>query len=361
MILEEDLEYISSKFGDNQTFFNNSNIVILGGAGFLGYYFVNYFNFLKKREEIDLNLTVVDNFILRKPVWVSELEQESEVDFLSIDISKASLKEINKLGDLDYIIHMASIASPTYYRKFPMKTMEANVFGLKKIIDFYKDKNIKGMLYFSSSEVYGDPDPENIPTKENYNGNVASIGPRACYDESKRFSETLCYVASEIYEFPVKIVRPFNNFGPGMYLDDKRVPADFARNVVDNTDIVILSDGSPSRTFCYISDAIVGYLKALTYSSFDFFNIGIDYPEISIKELANIYLEKGADIFDYTGTIRFKSSKEDNYLVDNPQRRCPDITKAKKLLNYNPEIAVKDGVERYLKFLKEDTERWSES
>ena len=202
---------------------------------------------------------------------------------------------------------MASIASPTFYRKHPIETLDANIWGLRKILDFYKNKEIKGILMFSSSEVYGDPDSKNIPTTEKYLGNVSSIGPRACYDESKRFSETLCYLYAQKFGMPISMVRPFNNYGPGMSIRDKRVPADFALAILKNNDITIFSDGSPTRTFCYVTDAIVGYLKALTYGKFDIFNIGIDKPEISIYELAKIYKEKGNLIFNYDKKIRLEN------------------------------------------------------
>ena len=149
------------------------------------------------------------------------------------------------------------------------------------------------VIFFSSSEIYGDPDAAHIPTKEDYRGYVNTIGPRACYDESKRFGETICYEYAKEYNLPITLVRPFNNYGPGMKLGDKRVPADFASAVMNNEDIVILSDGKPTRTFCYIADAITGYLKVLLHGSFDVFNIGIDKPEISILELANIYAQRG--------------------------------------------------------------------
>ena len=122
--------------------------------------------------------------------------------------------------------------------------MDANVIGLRKLLDYYKEKPIKSFLFFSSSEVYGDPDPNRIPLEEDYRGNVATIGPRACYDEAKRFGETMSYLFAEKYNLPIKIVRPFNNYGPGMNLNDKRVPADFAKAVFENRDIEIFSDGT---------------------------------------------------------------------------------------------------------------------
>lgn len=192
-----------------------------------------------------------------------------------------------------------------------------------------------------------------IPTSEDYRGNVACIGPRACYDESKRVGETLCYLFAEKYNMPIRLVRPFNNYGPGMKLNDKRVPADFAKAILENRDIVMFSDGTPTRTFCYISDAVTGYLKALLYNRFDVFNIGIDEPEISIYTLAQFYQRAGQEIFGYTGELKFETSKDINYLKDNPNRRCPDITKARNLLGYNPLVHVEDGVRYFLEYIRE--------
>ena len=145
---------------------------------------------------------------------------------------------------------------------------------------------LKGLLFFSSSEIYGDPAPEAIPTNESYRGNVACLGPRACYDEAKRFGETLCWVFANTLGTPIRIVRPFNNYGPGMALTDSRAPADFGQCVMQNRDITIFSSGAPTRTFCYVADAVAGYFKALLHDRFDAFNIGIEKPEISVRELA---------------------------------------------------------------------------
>ena len=139
-----------------------------------------------------------------------------------------------------------------------------------------------------------------------------------------------------------------------MKLGDKRVPADFAQAVMNNEDIVILSDGKPTRTFCYIADAITGYLKVLLHGSFDVFNIGIDKPEISILELANIYAQRGKELLNYTGKVVYQKSDEKNYLTDNPNRRCPVIDKARSILNYSPSIYVEEGVGRFIKYFIEE-------
>ena len=232
--------------------------------------------------------------------------------------------------------------------------MDANILGLRRLLDYYKEKSTRSFLFFSSSEVYGDPDPNKVPIEEDYRGNVSTVGPRACYDEAKRFGETMSYLFAEKYNLPIKIVRPFNNYGPGMNLNDKRVPADFAKAVYENRDIEIYSDGTPMRTFCYISDAITGYLKAIAFDKFDIFNIGIDKPEISVRELADIYVDAGKKIFNYTGSVKHTKPLDQQYLTHNPNRRCPSISKAESKLDFYPSILVEEGVERFLNFVKQN-------
>mgnify|MGYP003586817648 CR=1 FL=1 len=353
-ILDQDISYIKSKFGDD-SLFQNKKIAITGCGGFLGYYLTHYFANLCNIEKPIDSLYLLDNFMLGKPEWITEIQRKNpgKIILQRFDVTKDSFESIKGLDNIDYVLHLASIASPTFYRKYPIETLDANVWGLRQILDYYHDKPIKGLLFFSSSEIYGDPDPLKVPTHEEYRGNVTCTGPRACYDEAKRFGETMCYIFAEKYNMPIGVARPFNNYGPGMSLGDKRVPSDFANAVIKNQDIEILSDGSPKRTYCYVADAVVGYLKVLTYGKYDYFNIGIEKPEISVRELSDIYKRKGEKLCSYSGNITFKESMDKHYLTDNPNRRCPCIDKARKLLNYEPEIQVEQGVERYLKFLLE--------
>lgn len=362
-IVEQDLKYIFKKMNKREIDkLGNSSILITGCAGFLGFYFMKffekYFSALKLKRIIG-----IDNFILGKPKWLSDMSENKDInlDILDFDIIEDSIQNIKGAKEADIIIHLASIASPTYYRHYPIKTMDANIWGLRKILDFYKNKNLKGLLFFSSSEVYGDPIPEEIPTSEDYHGNVSTIGPRACYDEAKRFGETMCFLFNKKYGLPIRIARPFNNYGPGMNLNDKRVPADFAKNVYRKNDIIILSNGTPTRTFCYVADAIIGYLKIITYDNFDIFNIGIDKPEISIKQLAQLYIANAKKVFGYDLDIKFAQSEDKDYLVNNPLRRCPNINKAQRILNYKPEITIIEGVKKYLEYIKnckEDEIEW---
>ncbi len=333
----------------------DSTILITGCGGFLGYYFMRFFN--EKANDLGIKKIIgLDNFMLGYPEWIKELEKNPIFDIEKFDIIKDDIAAIKGADNANFIIHMASIASPMFYRQYPIETLDANIWGLRSLLDFYKDKDIKGFLFYSSSELYGDPDPKHVPTSEDYYGNVCATGPRACYDESKRFGETMCMLWAQKYNMPIGVARPFNNYGPGMRINDKRVPADFALAIKENRDIVILSNGSPTRTFCYIADSITGYLKIMLHGKYDFFNIGIEKPEISISQLAEIYVTVGKDIYGYTGKVVYSTSEDKQYLTNNPQRRCPNIDKARSILNYNPSIGVEEGVRRFLTFIKESEE-----
>jgi UDP-glucuronate decarboxylase len=237
---------------------------------------------------------------------------------------------------------------------FPLETAKANTEGWSNVLEgALNSRDLTNILYFSSSEIYGNPDASNIPTKESYNGNVSCVGPRACYDESKRFGETLSWIYRTRQNLPITVVRPFNNFGPGMSLADKRLPADLASSVIANTDIVLHSDGKPTRTFCYVADAIVGYFKALTLGVNGTFNIGSDLEEMSVLELANRFAQIGRESFGYLGEVKMLASQDKDYLADNPQRRCPDLSKARTVLNYEPRIPINQGIWNYLRFYSE--------
>ncbi|MDR1984198.1 MAG: NAD-dependent epimerase/dehydratase family protein [Prevotellaceae bacterium] len=330
----------------------NATILITGACGFLGYYFLHFF----RQTGRDLGVKKIiglDNFMLGKPAWLHDFTDDSLFSIQTFDIISDAISAVPQAEEADFIIHMASIASPHFYRTYPIETLDANIWGLRRLFDFYSARSIKGFLFFSSSEVYGNPDPAFVPTAEDYCGHVSFTGPRACYDESKRLGETMCMLFAQQYAMPIGVARPFNNYGPGMKLHDKRVPADFALAVTEGRDLEILSDGAPTRTFCYVADAVAGYLKILLHGTYDYFNIGIETPEISIRTLAEIYAKAGQSLLKYKGSVRYAASADRHYLTDNPQRRCPDITKAKNILGYNPTITVEEGVTRFLQFICE--------
>jgi len=349
-IVEKDLDYIIKKFGQ-AGLFKDKTVLITGCAGFIGFYFVQFFCRIAGQMPLK-RLILLDNFMLGKPPWLEKLKDKPlEVDIRAFDISKDDIAAVPSAAQADYVIHMASISSPVFYRQYPLETLDANILGLRKLLDYYADKALKGFLFFSSSEIYGEAPAESIPTNEEYRGHVNSMGPRACYDEAKRFGETLCYVFAQTRHLPARIVRPFNNYGPGMRLDDGRIPADFAKAVMNARDLVMYSDGTPTRTFCYVADAIVGYLKALVYKDFDYFNIGMDKPEISMKDFALIYLQQAKGLLNYQGKVAYAIAQDKDFLTHNPSRRCPDISKARKLLGFSPQITPEQGVAHFLEYL----------
>lgn len=352
-IVRQDLKRIHDALSPREKeSFADSTILITGCAGFLGFYLVQFYTAFRKELGIR-HIIGLDNFQVGFPAWLKRLGDAGEIELFKFNIITDDVRDVPGVSEATHILHMASIASPLFYRQYPIETLDANVQGLRRLLDYYREKDIKGLAFFSSSEVYGDPAPDQIPTSEEYRGNVACQGPRACYDEAKRFGETLCYLYHQQYGMPLRIIRPFNNYGPGMRLNDARVPADFARAVYENRDIVMFSDGTPTRTFCYISDAVTGYLKVLTHTAYDTFNIGIDKPEISIRQLADIYCEAGRELFGYTGQALFRVSEDKEYLTHSPNRRCPVIDKARRLLGYAPQIDVRQGVRFFLDFIRQ--------
>jgi UDP-glucuronate decarboxylase len=352
-VVESDLDRLCEDLADEFSVLAGRRLLIAGGAGFLGYYLVQgplHWNRLHPSAPA-ISVTVLDNFVRGIPAWLEQLSGDDRIELVRHDIAQPIPESV---GHQDFLIHAASIASPIYYRRFPIETMDANVNGLRHMLDYCHarqeaGKAVQGLLFYSSSEIYGDPTPENIPTPETYRGNVSCTGPRACYDESKRYGETLCVNFAQQRGVPVKMARPFNNYGPGLKITDGRVIPDFARNVLDGRDIVMLSDGSPKRTFCYVSDAVAGYYKVLVKGrAGESYNVGVEDPEISIAELAERIVKLGRELFDYPGRVVRQASSDVQYLVDNPNRRCPVIAKARTELGYRPRVDIDEGLRRSL-------------
>lgn len=347
--LEEDWRRVDVSLAGQTARLRGKRVLVTGAAGFLGFNFLHYFSHLNAdgSGSLPVNIIAADNYLRGQPEWILELAATDP----NLTLSRCDITQPwpDTKSDCDFIIHAASIASPTFYRKYPLETLDANVSGLRQMLEVARKNDVESVLYFSSSEIYGDPPPNEIPTKESYRGNVACVGPRACYDESKRLGETLCYLYSNQFDVSVKIVRPFNNYGPGLRLNDGRVISDFCRDVLKDRDIVVKSDGAPKRTFCYASDALTGYLLALlSQHNGEPFNIGAPGPEISVREMAEILLRvAGSDRTVVTG-----ASPEADYLTDNPQRRCPDITKARTLLGFTPRVGLEDGFRRMLEWYR---------
>lgn len=360
-VVRGDLEHLLNACAQELARMAGKRLLVTGGAGFLGYYLVQAPLAWNERaspgERIDV--TVFDNYARGVPAWLEALEGTPGLTLRRHDVRDPLPDD---MGAYQFIIHAAGIASPIYYRQHPIETMDANVGGLRALLDYARARSttsepVEGFLFFSSSEIYGDPAPEAIPTPEAYRGNVSCTGPRACYDESKRYGETLCVNFARQYALPVSIARPFNNFGPGLKITDRRVIPDFARDILAGNDIVMLSDGAATRTFCYVADSVSGYIKVLVRGApGEAYNIGVEEPEISIAGLAERIVGLARAGLGYKGRVVRRASSDPDYLVDNPSRRCPLIDKARTELGYAPAFTLDEGLLRSLVWYRENRE-----
>ena len=341
-IIEDDVKTIAEGILDLCDELSGKTILIAGGAGFLGNYFIAVFDYLNKHKlSKPCRIISLDNFVTGIRYRIPE-----GPNFRAV---RANIKDTLEVDEhVDYIIHAAGIASPKFYRELKIETIDVATQGTKNLLELAKEKKVKSFLFFSSSEVYGDPDPNFVPTKETYNGNVSCIGPRANYDESKRLGETLCIAYYEVYNIPVKMVRPFNIYGPGMRLDDYRVIPNFTAALLANKPLPVYGSGGHTRTFCYITDGIIGFLRVLlSEHNGQPFNIGNDQQELTMRELAELMVKSYGK-----GTISQIDGLNDAYSQADPKRRCPDLTKANKLVEYYPKVKLETGVKRFIDWAK---------
>ena len=349
-LVREDIATIARNLGDEALKFEGKTILLSGGAGFLGKYFVALFTYLNDNVfETPCKVISVDNFITGSHHPHFNTRARTDVLQVWADVSQP----LPVREDIHYIIHAAGVASPVFYKKYPLETIDSAIGGVKNLLELARrNPDLEGFLFFSSSEIYGDPDPKAIPTPETYHGYVSSVGPRACYDESKRLGETIATIYNEKFGLPTKIVRPFNVFGPGMGHADRRVLPMYAYKALNKEVIPVHGDGHQTRTFCYITDAIEGFTRVLlTGTPGESYNIGNDENEISMRNLAELFtkLEEG-------GTSYEMIPYPESYPAGEPQRRCPDITKARTDLNFTPKVHLEDGLRRFINWCRTDTQ-----
>ena len=349
-IVEEDLTTIAEAIKEEAKALEGKTVLITGGSGFIGSCMNATLDLLNRKYfakpckviSLDIHLTGQNS----KNNLLKELNGE-HIRFVKHDVRFPI--EISE--PVDYIISAAGVASPIYYKRFPIETIEGTVFGIKNALELARQKNVKGLLYFSSSEIYGDPDPNFIPTPETYKGNVSSIGERSCYDESKRLGETMCVAFHTVHKVPVRMVRPFNVYGPGMRSADYRVIPTMLSQGLQGKELTVHDKGNQTRTFCYLTDAVTGFFKVLVNGKDgEVYNVGNDTEEINMLALAETIAES---VFD--NKIRVKLIKyPDNYPQDEPRRRCPSLSKIKKELGYAQQINLKTGLRRASTWLRDN-------
>jgi len=309
-------------------------ILITGAAGFLGSHLCD--RFVKENYHV----IGMDNLITGQLKNIEHLFSLENFEFYHHDVSKF----IHVPGELDYILHFASPASPIDYLKIPIQTLKVGSLGIHNCLGLAKAKDAR-VLIASTSEVYGDPSVH--PQPEEYWGNVNPVGPRGVYDEAKRFQEAITMAYHTFHGVETRIIRIFNTYGPRMRLNDGRVLPAFIGQALRGEDLTIFGDGSQTRSFCYVDDLIEGIHRLLLSDYAQPVNIG-NPDEISIKDFAE-------EIIKLTGTDQKVIYKD--LPTDDPKQRQPDITKARAILNWEPKVSRSEGLKityDYFKSLSEE-------
>ncbi len=322
------------------------NILITGGAGFIGSHLTKFH--LSKNDDV----TVIDNFITGNKknlsfdgVYPERIRRTQDLNKNNLKIIEADIIDFNfsDLPSFDIIYDLASPASPKDFKNLSIEILKANSLGLINILDFFVKSNSKTLVFASTSEVYGDP--EEHPQKESYFGHVNPVGLRSCYDEGKRFAEALLMSYFRRFNEDIRIARIFNTYGPFMKKDDGRVVSNFVNQAINNQPFTVYGDGSQTRSLCYVSDMVEGlFLLATTNNCVgEIINIG-NPNEKTILEIADIIKK----LTQSRSEIVYNTIGQ-----DDPKRRCPDITKAKELLNWQPKIGLEEGLKKTIKYFQE--------
>ena len=307
--------------------------VISGAAGFIGSHFCD--RLLAEGFEV----TAVDNLLTGSEANLAHLRGNPRFRFILHDITRPLEVE----GPLDYVLHLASPASPKDYLEFPIETMDVGSLGTRQMLELAQRDNAKFLLT-STSESYGDPTVH--PQVETYWGNVNPVGPRSCYDESKRFAEALTMAYHRARGVRTSIARIFNTYGPRMKLNDGRVVPAFLDQALRGEPITIFGDGSQTRSFCYVSDLVDGLYRLLLSTETMPVNIG-NPRELTIREFAEMI----AMMTGSTAGIVYHPLPE-----DDPKKRRPDISKAKRLLGWTPTITLEEGLRPTVEYFRQLTE-----
>jgi len=334
-LISEDIQAVCGELKKAGVDFEDKKVLITGGAGFLGSWIS------QAVVEQGALVTCIDNLSSGQESNIEELKDRENFTFIQHDISKPIYLE----GDYDLVMHLASRASPFEFDKFPIQILKANTLGIWVALGIAK-KHKARFLYTSTSEIYGDPDPKYIPTPESYNGNVNPVGPRSCYDESKRAGEAFVKAYELQHGMDTRIVRIFNTYGPKMRAGDVygRVVPRFIEQALNGKPITVFGDGTQTRSFTYVRDQVEGILRLawVEEAMGEVVNIGSNV-ETKVIELAKIIIQ----LTNSESEIVFHPLPK-----DDPRRRCPDITKAKNLLNWRPQVSLEEGLRKTIEWFE---------
>ncbi len=316
-----------SEFAMNNHVVDKKRILVTGAAGFLGSHLCD------RLIEFGHDVVGLDNFSSGRRSNLKQLRDNHHFEIVRHDVTQPFF------GDFDEVYHLASPASPPFYQANPIATTKINFLGTYHMLGLARRHGAK-IFHSSTSEVYGDPEVH--PQEEGYRGSVNPIGPRSCYDEGKRVAESLCFDYHRMHKTRIKVVRIFNTYGPRMNPNDGRVVSNFIVQALLGKDITLYGDGQQTRSFCYVSDLISGFLLMMNTDDSVTGPINLGNPdEFTVRELA----EK---VIDLTGS---KSKLVHKPLpVDDPRQRQPDITRARSALGWEPQYALEDGLKLTIEF-----------
>jgi len=304
--------------------------VITGGAGFIGSHLCDYLT------ERGWDVVSVDNLVTGQDSNIQHLLRHPRFHFVHQDVTRY----IDVPGKVDYVLHFASPASPVDYMKLPIQTLKVGALGTHNTLGVAKAKRAKFLLA-STSECYGDPDVS--PQPESYWGRVNPIGPRGVYDEAKRFGEAMTMAYHRAHGVDTRIVRIFNTYGPRMRLNDGRALPNFLHQALTGQPITVYGDGRQTRSFCYVSDTVEGIYRLMQANEHEPVNIG-NPQEVTILEFA----ERIRTLTGTNAPIAFEPLPQ-----DDPKRRCPDITKARRILGWEPKVSLEEGLRLTFAFFRE--------
>lgn len=342
-IIKEDLEYITSSDISWENL-EGKNILVSGANGFLPAYMIETILFLNdNRFNKKAKVFALARNKQRALSRFSSYGKRNDLFYLIQD----ACSPVRISEKMNFIIHAASQASPKFYGADPVGTISANTLGTANLLNLAVKHKSEAFLFFSSGEVYGEVRCDKIPIKEDVLGVVDPLLIRSCYAEGKRTGENMCISWNHQYGIPVKIVRPFHTYGPGMRLDDGRVFADFVSNIVKGRNIIMKSDGSAIRAFCYLADAVVGFFTVLLKGKIaEAYNVGNEGGRISVKDLANMLVKL------FPGEkLKVKvdlSPRQKGYLKSIISEHCPDTSKLRGL-GWKPQYSLQDGFKRTVK------------
>lgn len=332
----DDFQYIAKNIPRN--FFYGKTVLLLGGSGFLGSAFKNFFLYcnlivkesLDKKEELPIKVISVDNYIKGTKTLNDELDDPNLTNLNHDLTTPLGFKLAN--CKIDYIINCAGNASPKNYEKYPLETMDISTFGVRHALELAYHHKCP-ILNFSSSEVLGTPNDNEIPSDESIIPRIHSLNKRAPYDVTKLYIETLSWVFRNKYGVEAKVVRPFNIIGY-FNKNDFRVIPNYLNKVLDDKEIEVFTPGTQTRTFCFYSDFIIGAIRVLLFGKDVVYHIGNSENEISMIDLAH----KVAALENKPHLVKLVETPE--VYLHEPKRRCPSIQKAQEELNYNPSIGL---------------------